>query len=54
VGQSSSDAAYAQLDKPQGRTYFAGDYMSHLVGWQEGAVLSAHHAIERIATTMKS
>jgi monoamine oxidase len=43
------DAAYAQLDKPQGRTYFAGDYLSHLVAWQEGAVLSSHHAIERIA-----
>ena len=43
------DAAYAQLDKPQGRTYFAGDYLSHLVGWQEGAVLSSHHAIDRIA-----
>jgi monoamine oxidase len=46
------DAAYAQLDKPQGRTYFAGDYLSHLIGWQEGAVLSAHHAIERIAAQM--
>jgi monoamine oxidase len=47
------DAAYAQLDKPQGRTYFAGDYLSHLVGWQEGALLSAHHAIERIAAQMR-
>ena len=45
----SSQPAYVQLEKPQGRTYFAGDYLSHLVGWQEGAVLSAHHAIERIA-----
>jgi monoamine oxidase len=50
---SVSDAAYAELEKPQGRTYFAGDYLSHLVGWQEGAALSAHHAIERIATQMK-
>jgi monoamine oxidase len=48
------DAAYAQLDKPEGRTYFAGDYLSHLVGWQEGAVLSAHHAIERIAGRLRS
>ena len=51
---ASSDAAYEQLEKPQGTTYFAGDYMSHLVGWQEGALLSAHHAIERIAATIKS
>jgi monoamine oxidase len=50
----SSAPAYAQLEKPEGRTYFAGDYLSHLVGWQEGAILSAHHAIERIATQMKS
>ena len=50
---ATSDGAYAQLDKPQGRTLFAGDYLSHLVGWQEGAVLSAHHAIERIALQMK-
>lgn len=48
------DAAYAQLDKPQGRTYFAGDYLSHLVGWQEGAVLSSHRAIERIAGQIQS
>ena len=51
---ASSDAAYAQLEKPEGRTLFAGDYLSHLVGWQEGAALSAHHAIERIASQMKS
>jgi len=50
---ASSDAPYAQLEKPQGRTLFAGDYMSHLVGWQEGAALSAHHAIERIAGVLK-
>ena len=50
----SSAPAYAQLEKPQGRTYFAGDYLSHLVGWQEGAVLSAHHAIERIAKQIRS
>ena len=48
------DPAYAQLDKPQGRTYFAGDYLSHLVGWQEGAALSAHHAIDRIAQQIRA
>ena len=50
----SSAEPYRQLEKPQGRTYFAGDYLSHLVGWQEGAILSAHHTIDRIATQMKS
>jgi monoamine oxidase len=47
------DGAYAQLNKPEGRTYFAGDYLSHLVGWQEGAALSAHYAIERIAAQVR-
>jgi monoamine oxidase len=51
---ASSDAAYAVLDKPQGRTFFAGDYLSHLVGWQEGAILSAHHAIARIAQQVRT
>ncbi len=46
---SVSDPAYAQLNKPEGRTFFAGDYLSHLVAWQEGAILSAHRAIESIA-----
>ena len=50
----SSAAPYAQLEKPEGKTYFAGDYLSHLVAWQEGAVLSAHHAIERIAKQIQS
>jgi monoamine oxidase len=50
----SSQPAYKQLEKPEGQTYFAGDYLSHLVGWQEGAVLSAHHAIERIAKQVRS
>jgi len=49
----SSDPAYAQLDKPQGNTWFAGDYLSHLVAWQEGAVLSAHRAIGRMAQAMQ-
>ena len=51
---SECDAAYAQLEIPQGRTYFAGDYLSHLVAWQEGAILSAHHSIERIVKRIQS
>jgi monoamine oxidase len=50
----NSAAAYRRLENPEGRTYFAGDYLSHLVAWQEGAILSAHHAIERIAGQVKS
>jgi monoamine oxidase len=50
---TSNVSAYAHLDKPQGRTHFAGDYLSRLVGWQKGAVLSAHHAIGRIAQQIR-
>ncbi|MFW7381921.1 MAG: flavin monoamine oxidase family protein [Oligoflexus sp.] len=32
-----------------GRVYFAGDYMSHLSGWQEGAIRSAHHVIQTLS-----
>jgi monoamine oxidase len=49
----SSSASYEQLDKPEGRTLFAGDYLSHLVAWQEGAVLSAHRAIDRMAAAIR-
>jgi len=27
----------------------AGDHTSHIVGWQEGAALSAHRAVNLIA-----
>jgi monoamine oxidase len=46
---ASATSAYEQLEKPQGRTYFAGDYLARLGAWQEGAILSAHHTIDRIA-----
>lgn len=45
--------SYQQLSKPDGRIFIAGDYVSHLVGWQEGAALAAHRAIAGIATHMK-
>jgi monoamine oxidase len=35
--------------QPQGRIYMAGDHTSHIVGWQEGAALSAHRALDMIA-----
>jgi len=31
-----------------------GDYLAHLVGWQEGAALFAYRVIERIASQRKS
>jgi monoamine oxidase len=45
----SSQAAYNQLHEPEGNIFFAGDYLSQLVGWQEGAALSAHRVVAEIA-----
>jgi monoamine oxidase len=43
-GKPSAD----RLIEPDGRIYFAGDHTSHLVGWQEGAALSAYRTINQI------
>jgi len=40
--------AYARLLFPDQRFFVAGDQMSYLPGWQEGAVLSADHVIAQI------
>lgn len=42
-------AAYDRLLEPDQRFQVCGDQISYLSGWQEGAVLSAHHVIEQIA-----
>jgi monoamine oxidase len=43
---------YEMLLKPDGRVYFAGDHTSHLVGWQEGAALSAIRATNMIGSSV--
>ncbi len=43
----STQAAYNQLHQPEGCIFFAGDYLSQLTGWQEGAALSARRVVER-------
>lgn len=40
---------YAALCKPDERVYFAGEHMSYINAWQEGAALSAHEAIKLLA-----
>jgi len=49
-GRSSS---VERLLDPDGRVYFAGDHTSHLVGWQEGAALSAYRTINQIGTQVE-
>ena len=42
--------AYAPLNAPAGRVYFAGDWLSHLVSWQHGAFTSARKAVTALHT----
>jgi monoamine oxidase len=48
-GYDKAPVGYEVWIKPQGRIYLAGDHTSHIVGWQEGAALSAHRALNQIA-----
>jgi monoamine oxidase len=36
------------------RVYFAGDHTSHLVGWQEGAALSAYRVINQLGARIEN
>ena len=45
--------AYPVLLQGDGPFLFAGEHMSYVTGWQEGAVLSAHVAIEQIAQRVR-
>jgi len=44
---------YNDFIVPDDRIYFAGDHCSHVVGWQEGAALSARRAIGMIVERMR-
>ncbi|MGC2542002.1 MAG: FAD-dependent oxidoreductase, partial [Candidatus Sulfotelmatobacter sp.] len=41
---------YRELTVPDDRIYFAGDHCSHIIGWQEGAVLAAQRTITMIVS----
>lgn len=44
----------ATLQSPDRRIYFAGDHTSYIVGWQEGAALSAHRVINQLGPRIQS
>jgi monoamine oxidase len=45
---------YPILNQPDGPIYLAGEHLSYLTGWQEGAVLSAHEAVRGLAAQVQS
>ena len=42
------NGSYRELIVPDDRIYFTGDHCSHIIGWQEGAALSAQRTITMI------
>ena len=45
-GPKGRGQQYAELLKPEGPIFFAGEHLSYVGLWQEGAALSAHEAIK--------
>ena len=43
-------ARYDELLRPEGPIFFAGEHLSYLLFWQEGAALSAHEAMRLLAS----
>jgi len=50
----SAQPAYVQMHRPEGNIYFASDYLSQIVGWQEGAALSARRVVSEIADRVRA
>ena len=55
-GNISNDdpAGYALLSEADGPFYFAGEHLSHVGAWQQGAIASSHRVVGLIAARQKS
>jgi monoamine oxidase len=49
-----TNPGYETLIEPDGPIIFAGDHVSHIVAWQEGAALSALRAVQQVADRVKA
>ncbi len=47
---NTRQTSYKVLNEPDGTIYFAGEHLSYLTAWQEGAVLSAYQAIRNLSS----
>jgi len=45
---------YRAFSEPDDRIYFAGDFCSHVLVWQEGAALSAHRTVSMIGQRVRA
>ncbi len=48
------EGPYKEFIQPDDRIYFSGDHCSHIIGWQEGAALASHRAINMISQRVQS
>jgi monoamine oxidase len=46
--RDGQEGIYKMLGEPDGPFYLAGEHLSHVGAWQEGAILAAHRAIAQI------
>ncbi|PZG09955.1 flavin monoamine oxidase family protein [Nonomuraea aridisoli] len=44
----SVDSSFTLLQRPAGRVYFAGDWLTHLIAWQAGAMESARGVVTEL------
>jgi monoamine oxidase len=54
AARTQSNPGYETLIEPDGPIVFAGDHVSHIVAWQEGAALSALRAVQQVADRVKA
>ena len=52
--QLHTNPGYETLIEPDGPIIFAGDHVSHIVAWQEGAALSALRAVGQLGERVKA
>jgi monoamine oxidase len=53
-GGTKTNPGYETLIEPDGPIIFAGDHVSHIVAWQEGAALSALRAVQQVSEKAKA
>ncbi|HEX4003997.1 MAG TPA: FAD-dependent oxidoreductase [Candidatus Acidoferrales bacterium] len=54
IDEPAMFAGYERAIQPDGPIYLCGEHLSHIVGWQEGAALSAHRAVSLLAQAAES
>ena len=54
AARTQTNPGYETLIEPDGRVIFAGDHVSHIVAWQEGAAVSAIRAVGQVAERVKA